>query len=407
MWAKILLISAVLVLIGVSVLLSPLVAILALLVLIIAVFALVIRLLRRRPLRRWSIIAAVALVVLLVFTGISNALYFRGQPEQTNSPEPKTDTNRESVEQAEKRAGVEQVDQQQSEQPPQGVKKEDANAGPGPAPNPSADEGNNGSVRTVKITRIVDGDTIEISPSVDGIDTVRLIGIDAPEEKKPGCRAQPLAQAATDQLANWKGSKVKLEFDVDRTDRYRRLLAYVTAHTFVDIESAHALVDIMLNEDQLLGGFAQLYIVPPNTKYEDRLREAQEQAKKGIWTLAPGRQGQLADHGNGIGKGEGACTSEPQPQNTTLTPASSSASPNPSPNPDPSPSRNSDLSGPNAPGTSPSTNAPGTSPSTASRTAGGGDINCDQVGGPVAVPPGDPNNLDADGDGIGCEPPPD
>jgi hypothetical protein len=33
----------------------------------------------------------------------------------------------------------------------------------------------------------------------------------------------------------------------------------------------------------------------------------------------------------------------------------------------------------------------------------GGDIDCEQVDGPVRVPPGDPNDLDRDGDGWGCE----
>jgi hypothetical protein len=34
---------------------------------------------------------------------------------------------------------------------------------------------------------------------------------------------------------------------------------------------------------------------------------------------------------------------------------------------------------------------------------GGGDIDCDEVNGPVRVPPGDPNDLDRDGNGWGCE----
>ena len=34
---------------------------------------------------------------------------------------------------------------------------------------------------------------------------------------------------------------------------------------------------------------------------------------------------------------------------------------------------------------------------------GGRDLDCDQVNGPVRVGGYDPNNLDADGDGIGCE----
>src|SRR5215208_5327165 len=78
---------AALVVFGLSVLLSPFVMLLAGLVLIAAIFALVVRLLRRRPLRKWSLIAVTSLVVLLVFTGISNALYFSGQHEQANSPE--------------------------------------------------------------------------------------------------------------------------------------------------------------------------------------------------------------------------------------------------------------------------------------------------------------------------------
>ena len=33
----------------------------------------------------------------------------------------------------------------------------------------------------------------------------------------------------------------------------------------------------------------------------------------------------------------------------------------------------------------------------------GDDLDCSDVGGPVAVPGADPNNLDADNDGVGCE----
>ena len=33
----------------------------------------------------------------------------------------------------------------------------------------------------------------------------------------------------------------------------------------------------------------------------------------------------------------------------------------------------------------------------------GGDIDCDQVDGPIPTPPGDPDNLDGDNDGLACE----
>ena len=32
-----------------------------------------------------------------------------------------------------------------------------------------------------------------------------------------------------------------------------------------------------------------------------------------------------------------------------------------------------------------------------------GDINCDQVDSPIPTPPGDPDNLDGDNDGLACE----
>jgi micrococcal nuclease len=256
-----------------------------------------------------------SLVVLLVFTGIANALYFSGQPEQANSPKPEKQTskpnpNPESSEQAEEHKGAEQVDQKLQEPEQAGANTE---AQPNAVEPPAS----------VTVKRAVDGDTIEISPAVDGKGTVRLIGIDAPEEEKPGCGAQPLAQEAADTLANWEGSNVKLEFDEDRTDRYGRLLAYV---------HADALGDTMLNEDMLRSGYAQLWILAPNSKYEGKLRGAQHEAKEdplfntSIWTLTPLKQDQLADHGNGIGEGDGACPL--QQQDTASSSASSSASPN-------------------------------------------------------------------------------
>ncbi len=46
---------------------------------------------------------------------------------------------------------------------------------------------------TVTVERIVDGDTIRIAPAVDGIDEVRLIGIDTPETKDPDYDVHPTA----------------------------------------------------------------------------------------------------------------------------------------------------------------------------------------------------------------------
>ena len=342
---------------GLLALLSPFVMILAGIALIIAVFVLVVRFLRRRPLRRWGLVALTSLVLLLVFMGISNALYFSGQPEQADSPKPgkqalKTDANPETRQQAEKHNGVERPDQEQrnADQADANAKGRPSAAGSGKPEDPQI---------SVVVTRAVYGDTIEISPSVDGISTVLLIGIDAPEGEMPGCGPQPLSHEAAAYASLWEGRKVRLEFDRERTDRYGRLLAYVR----------NPLTGKMMNVDIVENGYAQLYIVPPNTKHEDELRKAQDRAKSAssgfgtdIWSLPPAEAAQLADHGNGIGNGAGACPPETQPSQSTSSPsASSSASPNPWPNPNATSSASLSAS-PAAGGNSPS----------ASPVAGGG-----------------------------------
>jgi micrococcal nuclease len=209
------------------------------------------------------------------------------------------------------------------------------------------------------VTRAVYGDTIEISPSVDGIGTVSLIGIDAPEGEMPGCGPQPLSYEAADYASLWEGRKVRLEFDREHTDRYGRLLAYVR----------DPLTGKMMNVDIVESGYAQLYIVPPNTRHEDQLRKAQDRAKSAssgfgtdIWSLPPAEAAQLADHGNGIGNGAGACPPETQPSQSTSSPSASSSA---SPNPWPIPNATSSASPPASPA------AGGNSPS-ASPAAGGG-----------------------------------
>jgi energy-coupling factor transporter transmembrane protein EcfT len=84
LWTKALF---VLIALGLSVLLSPLVAVLAFLILAVAIFALTIRLIRRRPLRNWGIIALASLLLIILFGGITSALYGGGgQVEQASPP---------------------------------------------------------------------------------------------------------------------------------------------------------------------------------------------------------------------------------------------------------------------------------------------------------------------------------
>jgi hypothetical protein len=90
-----------------------------------------------------------------------------------------------------------------------------------------------------------------------------------------------------------------------------------------------------------------------------------------------------------------ATPSEPSSPTADATP---SATPSPSPNLNASPNPNYNAPNPNAPNPNAAGNA---TPS--STAAAGGDINCDQVDGPIPTPPGDPNNLDVDNDGWACE----
>jgi micrococcal nuclease len=118
------------------------------------------------------------------------------------------------------------------------------------------------------ISRISDGDTFRCQ---DGR-RVRLIGIDSPES-----RQQPFggeARAALLQLLPL-GSTVRLELDLAPTDRYGRTLAYVWAGS------------TLVNEAMVRKGWAILYTVPPNVKYIDRLRSAQNEARAigaGLWS---------------------------------------------------------------------------------------------------------------------------
>jgi micrococcal nuclease len=128
------------------------------------------------------------------------------------------------------------------------------------------------------VIRVVDGDTIHVR--VGGQDeTVRYIGIDTPESVKPNTPVQCFAKAASAENERLVGGKrVRLVYDVERRDRYGRLLAYVYTTppnpTFVNAELVRR-------------GFARPATFPPNVRYADRFaalaREARE-AQRGLWT---------------------------------------------------------------------------------------------------------------------------
>ena len=124
---------------------------------------------------------------------------------------------------------------------------------------------------TVFVTRVVDGDTIEI----EGGEKVRYIGVNTPESVDPRRKVQCFGKEAS--AYNKKlveGKRVRLGADLEDRDRYRRLLRYVW------------LGDTMINEKLVQDGYAQVMTIPPNVKYADRFRVAQteaREAKQGLW----------------------------------------------------------------------------------------------------------------------------
>ena len=173
-----------------------------------------------------------------------------------------------------------------------------------------SDAGQTDHDATITVTRVVDGDTIDISPSVEGRSRVRLIGMDTPEVHFGTQPFGPEASAFAKRALS--GEEVGLELDVQKVDPYGRVLAYVYLPN-----------GEMFNETLVEEGYAQVATFPPNVKYQERFLKAQRgarEANRGLWGLSAEQLCQQTDRDNGIG---GGCFgSEPE-----FPAASQSASP--------------------------------------------------------------------------------
>jgi micrococcal nuclease len=289
-----------LVLLVLAVLLSPILSLLAMLALIVSVVILLVRLYRGRPLRNWVFAAVASLALSFAFSGVSDAFYGPLPQEEAAGPETTREPAAQSEEKAESRAKEESGQAAAKPEPEsKSVPKPKPERNPAVKPQGGGKDRSSRFDATATVLRVVDGDTIEITPAIGGRSEVSLIGVDTPETKDPTEGIEPYGPEATgfatDELT---GRRVGLEFDVERVDQYGRLLAYVYAG------------GKMFNEDLLEAGYAQTYPFPPNTKYASRFAEAQEEARAGglgIWVLSLEQQCQLANHGNGIGEGSAGC----------------------------------------------------------------------------------------------------
>jgi micrococcal nuclease len=126
----------------------------------------------------------------------------------------------------------------------------------------------------VKVERVVDGDTFEVE--IGGKkEKLRLIGVDTPETKKPNTPVMYYGKEASDYTKKRLEKKtVELEWDVDKYDQYKRLLAYVW------------IGDELFNRTLVQEGYARIATFPPNVKYVDLFKKDQEEARKkekGLW----------------------------------------------------------------------------------------------------------------------------
>lgn len=128
------------------------------------------------------------------------------------------------------------------------------------------------------VTKVSDGDTFYVLNEYREKVKIRLIGVDAPESRNVGTRVHKEyfgkeAKIFVTQLL--RNRKVKLTFDVQKTDRYGRTLAYVYLEN-----------GVFFNQYLVENGYATVATFPPNVKYVEVFLKAERNARNrglGLW----------------------------------------------------------------------------------------------------------------------------
>lgn len=122
-----------------------------------------------------------------------------------------------------------------------------------------------------KLVRVIDGDTYILR--IENKNTrIRLIGINTPELHPVEFFGEN-AKKYTYNLVNHRW--IRLEYDVERYDRYGRTLAY-----------AYLSDGTFINDEIIKNGYARIMTIQPNSKYADTFYESLKKAKKeklGMW----------------------------------------------------------------------------------------------------------------------------
>jgi micrococcal nuclease len=129
---------------------------------------------------------------------------------------------------------------------------------------------------TAVVERVVDGDTVIVD--LDGDRTrVRLLNVDTPESVAEDQPVECLGPEASEFLKGLlpPGDVIALAFDVERFDRYDRMLAaaFTDDGRNVSVELARA-------------GLAEAITVGPNDRFRPEVQAAMEEAQRedrGLW----------------------------------------------------------------------------------------------------------------------------
>lgn len=127
------------------------------------------------------------------------------------------------------------------------------------------------------VIKVVDGDTFWVDDGSEKGLKIRLIGINTPETVHPAKPVEYFGKEASNYVKKLlTNKKVRLEYDVQKIDRFGRTLAYVYLQD-----------GRFLNALLVENGYAQVMTVPPNVKYADKFLKLERQARKhskGLWS---------------------------------------------------------------------------------------------------------------------------
>ena len=122
-----------------------------------------------------------------------------------------------------------------------------------------------------RVTRVIDGDTVEI----EGGRHVRYIGVDTPEFARETKPQECFAKEASELNASLvSGGTVRLVSDVSDTDEFGRFLRYVYAG------------DVFVNEALVRQGAARATPIRPDVTFSSLFYAAQQEAQtnnRGLW----------------------------------------------------------------------------------------------------------------------------